>query len=1146
MKRLAGDSRQIPSILNCYNGFRLAAKRSLSVYLILIIGISTQAQCLLPSAIADTMFPVTNRYNTIHSLFPPIAYNTGANIFNIVSDKGRYYVMGDFANLTRNQGPALVIDSGTTNVHTPLKWKINGNVFTAIPDGQGGYFIGGDFTKIGDSIRTYIARIDANGKPTAWNAKADNIVRLIQNRNDTLFIAGDFTTFLSKPRQALAIYSLTGDSLVNSRLGGNLSINSFLLYKDTLIFSGLGVRPIRKYNIKDSIGIFDFDLRYEEYGPANHLTFNEDSTGIAYVSEYNGETIKAFNTITGTFRYAISVSMNLAWGSASGTVFEMKSIGSKVYVVGYFEQIEKQGFFNRKGFFTFDGTTGQIGSEDLQADGYPTFMNIHNGKLYLSGNFNWVNSVQRLNFAVVDTGTLAVGSWQINPSDEMTAMAFNNGTAFIAGHFNGINAIIRNGFAAIDSATGAILPWNPVNSIFTEGKRMVVRGDTLFVLGITSRPNSCMVNDFNTAFRLYRLSDGQELPVPDMQISRMYDFIFDGNYMYASVDNQLRRFNASTLTKDLSWGNTFFDGQTPIQLMLYGDKILSVGDNRFVDVCTTHPARKGWVVKYNKSTGVAESFYSYQGENPIYDQTTFDHAVIANDKLYVQGFFNVLNGKARRNFACIDLTTGALTDWATSFYQSVNMGAYQTISDLKLYNGQIWFGSTRFSDVMGNTHWGFAAIDTATGVFMPAAVKLGFNGMGYTGFAKSGGFQDFLFSNDRFIGVGGFDYIDGNPVSNFANLKLVPGNSSVPDPATIVGADTIFTNNQYRSYAISPANRNVFSYNWTYSGTGVTISGNGNDTVLIKATDGATNGNLIVQWVNYCGRGPLTQKSIVIAAPPPPLPEPLVSGITDKCSANANAFAKLANPPVGVSVSVRLDGVLLNYNASDSSVQYFTSLQTALGQHTINVKYKYSYATGDSISKDFTFNVMPSEKALISLSGNTTVNQGTATNLQATASWVGSNPLYQWQDSSELHGWQNINGANSSLISYQPNKTGDKIRCLLVSNYVCVVNPNVTSAALTFVVNKPTGIPPLTPMSKSIKMYPNPVTTNLVIDSLQLSDKWEFLEVWDIVGTNSIARYSIKNKSTIAVPVTNLIKGMYVLVLRKRNGNAVYRKFIKQ
>jgi len=675
---------------------------------------------------------------------------------------------------------------------------------------------------------------------------------------------------------------------------------------------------------------------------------------------------------------------------------------------------------------------------------------------------------------------------------------------------------------------------------------MVARGDTLFVLGITSRPNSCGTIEWNTGFRMYRLSDGQELPVPNMQISRMYDFIFDGNYMYASVDNQLRRFNASTLTKDLSWGITFYDGQTPIYLMMYGDTILSVGDNRFSEICTTHPARKGWFIQYNKSTGVPYNYYSYSGASPLYDQITFEHAVTANGKLYVQGYFNSLNGKPRRNFACIDINSGALTDWETPFSQTGVGESFTYSSDLKLHNGYIWFGSPRFVDATGKAFPGFGAIDTATGALMPNSFKLDYNGMGYTGFAKSGSIQDFLFTSNQLIGVGGYDYINGNSYSNIADLSLMPGNNSAPDPATIVGSDTIYTNNLYIPYVVTPANRNLFTYNWTYTGAGLSFSGVGNDTVLIKANSGATNGNLVVNAIGYCSRGQVAQKSIIIAAPPPALPEPVVSGIADKCFQDANAFAKLQNPPAGVSISITLDGVVVNYNASDSSFQYFTSLQTAVGQRTINVKYKYTYATKDSISKNFTFYVLPRFDATIDIAGNTTVNQGSSTNIQAGINYGGPNPVYQWQDSTEQHGWQNINGASASQISYQPNKTGDKIRCVLTSNMPCVAIANVTSSALTFVVNKPTGIPPLTPMSKSIKMYPNPATTNLIIDSLKLSDKWEYLEVLDVAGKNSFARYSIRNKTSLSIPVTNFIKGMYILVLRKRDGNAVYRKFAKQ
>lgn len=51
------------------------------------------------------------------------------------------------------------------------------------------------------------------------------------------------------------------------------------------------------------------------------------------------------------------------------------------------------------------------------------------------------------------------------------------------------------------------------------------------------------------------------------------------------------------------------------------------------------------------------------------------------------------------------------------------------------------------------------------------------------------------------------------------------------------------------------------SYNWTYSGTGTTITNNGN-TISVNFAAGATGGNLTVKGVNNCGNGPSSSYAI--------------------------------------------------------------------------------------------------------------------------------------------------------------------------------------------------------------------------------------------------------------------------------------------
>jgi hypothetical protein len=70
------------------------------------------------------------------------------------------------------------------------------------------------------------------------------------------------------------------------------------------------------------------------------------------------------------------------------------------------------------------------------------------------------------------------------------------------------------------------------------------------------------------------------------------------------------------------------------------------------------------------------------------------------------------------------------------------------------------------------------------------------------------------------------------------------------------------------------------------------------------------------------------------------------------------------------------------------------------------------------------------------------------------------------------------------------------------------------------------------------------VPVTLVIDSLRLQDQWETLEIVGLNGKLHTVQ-NIRNQSRVLVSVSRLGKGMHIAVLRKKDGKAVYLKFIK-
>jgi len=96
---------------------------------------------------------------------------------------------------------------------------------------------------------------------------------------------------------------------------------------------------------------------------------------------------------------------------------------------------------------------------------------------------------------------------------------------------------------------------------------------------------------------------------------------------------------------------------------------------------------------------------------------------------------------------------------------------------------------------------------------------------------------------------------------------------------------------------------------------------------------------------------------------------------------------------------------------------------------------------------------------------------------------------------------------------------------------------------LTFTINVATAIPP-EPVAGQFHIYPNPATIMLTLDSLKLSDVWTTLEISNTSGSRVITR-SVSGQTKVTVRVEQLPAGLYVAVLRRKNGDAFYYKFMK-
>jgi hypothetical protein len=62
-----------------------------------------------------------------------------------------------------------------------------------VPDGTGGWFIGGDFSGVGGLPRANLAHIQSNGKAAAWAPTTDAPVLTLAYSGTTLYVGASST-----------------------------------------------------------------------------------------------------------------------------------------------------------------------------------------------------------------------------------------------------------------------------------------------------------------------------------------------------------------------------------------------------------------------------------------------------------------------------------------------------------------------------------------------------------------------------------------------------------------------------------------------------------------------------------------------------------------------------------------------------------------------------------------------------------------------------------------------------------------------------------------------------------------------------------------------------------------------------------------
>jgi hypothetical protein len=465
-----------------------SAQKALSIKIVQSLYLNTAYTITVTSAAKDlagnAIVPVTSTFST--DVCPKVRNGKpGFNnhIYAIAKIGCTLYVGGYFTAVGEAYAYGISLDSLTGKAPDGFTYEeINGPVYAAVSDGNGGWYIGGDFTRIGPYTRNRLAHILANGEISPWNPSANGAVRALAVSGSTVYAGGDFTSIGGTPRNRMAAIGTDG-SLQTWNPNVNNTVRA-LAVSGTTVYAGGDFTSIGG-TTRNRLAAIGTDGSLQSWDP------NADDTVSALA--VSGSTVYVggtFSTIGGQPRNRLAAigtdgSLQSWHPNAGGTVNALAVSGTTVYVGGAFNQMGcNTGCSITGGPFTRNrlaaiGTNGSLQTWNPNASGAVRALAVTGSTVYAGGFFTSIGGQTRNHLAAIDSNG-SLQSWNPNADNVVLALAVSGSTVYAGGQFTSIGGTARNRLAAIGT-DGSLQSWNPNANSYVYA--LAVSGSTIYAGG---------------------------------------------------------------------------------------------------------------------------------------------------------------------------------------------------------------------------------------------------------------------------------------------------------------------------------------------------------------------------------------------------------------------------------------------------------------------------------------------------------------------------------------------------------------------------------------------------------------------------------------------------------------------------------------
>ncbi|HST25275.1 MAG TPA: hypothetical protein VLJ76_04740 [Gaiellaceae bacterium] len=263
------------------------------------------------------------------------------------------------------------------------------SVFAVTGDGQGGWFIGGEFWRVGTQPRTNLAHLDRSGRLVqSWRPVVDGTIASLARTGLTLYLAGTFRHVDGVARDGVAaVDTVTGRTTTWLPAVGNVD-QIVATASAVYLASGQSVTPVDPRTGATTGAVLGGGAPFAVTPLRTYL-----STGARYYGVLN-----AVETSSGEPD---------EWASgARGSFSSVTAAGGRVFATGRFQIATRR----RIGLASWTSGTARL-LWIANSDGYVNSAAADGNRVYLGGLFQFLGNQKRPRLGAVDLHTGRALAW---------------------------------------------------------------------------------------------------------------------------------------------------------------------------------------------------------------------------------------------------------------------------------------------------------------------------------------------------------------------------------------------------------------------------------------------------------------------------------------------------------------------------------------------------------------------------------------------------------------------------------------------------------------------------------------------------------------------------------------------------------------